>query len=288
MIRIDRQSLVAEIEADERLDRIEAACLAQGTTLGPVSDIDASATLLAALTQRSGRRSPRYGELWDRILSLEAEFPGGKHLVTKGAPRAATGPDIARTVLEARGQLGRITKVQARLKAAPRERTLLRATAVDLPHALAAVRNVLHAGALAAEISLAREAGGAPAHLAMRFEGDPVLVAADTLLAKRALAATEGVVVDEDPAFSPIDGALVPVAATDASKAARVVSALWSALPAALTAADAGRVIAIAHEGATLLVEDVGARTVVGGEAIGPLARDYLGRIADALARRCA
>ena len=288
MIQLERQSLLAQTPASERLERVESACSAQGMTLGPVSDCDPEATLAQALLGRAGRRSPRYGELWERVLSLGAAFPGGRTLLTKGAPRAATGPDVTRTVLEARGKLGAIEQVTLRLRPSPRERGFFAARAPSLYYALDATRAVLHAGALASEVSV--EGTPSAARLVLRFEGDAVLVAADLALCKRRLAS-----------FTALEPSETATLLTSESRTAEpeagpplLVEASWSSLREALDGAfsslgsafvGTARLRWLAHEGAG--VELPWPRGVEPVAAPHALADDYLGRIAAALARRC-
>jgi hypothetical protein len=289
VIEVDPKSLVAEVGVGERLDRLEAALLARGTTLGPLSGADAplppaAATLGDALRARAGRLAPRYGELWDRVLSVEALFPRGRVLVTKGVPRAATGPDIARTVLEARGQLGEIRKVWLRLRPAPQRRDVVRARAAALAAGLDALGALFRAGLLPGEVALEASAEGAILRVAL--EGEVLVVDAERKVLERAWAIL-GVECTPEPSSR---GALERVRDLDPANGT-LVERLWSEWPGALkllgeegAAAANVRLVAARHEGATLEI-----RGLVGEVEMSPTgAERTLAQIADALARRCA
>jgi FAD/FMN-containing dehydrogenase len=220
---VERQSLVAEVPADLRVERFEVACLAQGFTPGPLSEADPHAPLSAALRARAGRRSLLYGDLWDRVLALEAELPGGRTFRTRGAPRAATGPDLCRTVLEGRGRYGEVRRVWMRLWPSPRERRHLCAGAPDLPAALAATARLVRAGARPAEVEV--EGSSRDARIVLRIEGDPVLVGAEVAVARKALEGA-GLRLEEGGTLGVAAGGAEP----DAS-APVVIEAPWSRIP---------------------------------------------------------
>jgi FAD/FMN-containing dehydrogenase len=219
-VNFEGRSLIVEVPTSQTLERLEAACLSRGLTPGPLTGADPKDTLAAALHRRVGRCSPLYGDLWDRVLSVEAELPGGRTLRTRAAPRMATGPDIGRTLLEARGRLGSIRTVWLRLFAAPRERVQLRARASDLPAAVTALGRLLREGARPAEVELCGALDSA--ELMLRFEGEAGLCAAERDLARHALAAFD-LSVEEVPPTRP--------AATGQSAAVPfTVHAPWSRL----------------------------------------------------------
>lgn len=289
MIQIDERSLIAQAPVEERLDRLEAALLARGATFGPLPDIAASASLADAVRLRAGRCAPRYGDVWDRVAALEAVFPGGRVVVTKGSPRAATGPDVTRTILEARGRLGEIRKVWLRLLPAPKRRERLRLETQSFGRALVALGSVLHSGARPAEVALTGTSERAT--LTLRFEGDGLLVDADVALSKRRVAALAGVALVDDSA-----DATAPAGEGAAPANACLVEAPWSELPGALSAAvapwgDEGtrapmRLLAVMHEGA--LVEVACPQGWRSGEVTPSPAARFVERIQEALARRCA
>jgi FAD/FMN-containing dehydrogenase len=228
-MRFEKRSLTAEAAVETRLSELRAACAAQGLWPGPLSDLAPEATLGAALLARADRRSVRYGELWDRVLALEAELPGERVVRTRAAPRAATGPDLTRTLLEARGRLGNVRIVWLRLWPAPRERALLRVEAA-LPALVAGAARLLRAGVRPAEVDL--EGCSRGGRLLLALEGEPALVAAEACVARRALEAAGLAAAD----------AAAPAEAEKPKKAASppetiAVEGAWSELPGLLAQA---------------------------------------------------
>jgi FAD/FMN-containing dehydrogenase len=278
---VDPRSLIAEVAADLTVERFEVGCLSKGLTPGPLSDADPQGSLSAAILRRAGRRSPRYGELWDRVLALEAELPGGHVVTTKGAPRAATGPDVTRTILEARGRLGRVRKLWVRLRPAPRERVHLSAE-VGFAEGLRALAALWRAGMRPAEVRL--EGRLSAARLAILLEGDPALVVAEVALARRALGAL---------GVTPVEGAAAPAAPPAADEAPPLlVEAPWSSLPARVAEeltrlGDGGpaRLAWQSHEAAGVAIP--WPRGIEPLQARRALAEALLASVAEALERRC-
>ena len=290
MIHVDSKSLLAQVSVDERLDRLEAALLAQGATFGPVPELPATATIGDAIRARAGRCTPRHGEVWDRVAALEAVFPGGRVVTTKGSPRAATGPDITRTLLEARGQLGEIRKVWLRLLPAPKRRERLVVRAESFGQALVALGVVQHSGARAVEVSLSGTRSAA--RMVLRFEGDPILVDAELALAKRLVSALVGVSLEEATSASARSALLD---AQPESRDALLLEAPWAELSARLGevferlgASFDGvlRVVAVMHEGAVIAVP--WPEGVPREDTPLPSIPPHVARIRESLVRRCA
>ena len=283
-MKIEKRSRTVEAPVETRLCELRAACVAQGLWPGPLVDLSPETTLGAALLARADRRSVRYGELWDRVLALEAELPGERLLRTRAAPRAATGPDLTRTILEARGRLGSVRVAWLRLWAVPGERGLLQLEG-SLAVLISGTARVLRAGVRPAEVDL--QGGRQGGRLLLAFEGDPALVAAEMGVARRVLE----------------KAGLAPAAVAEAQKVPAVsalletipVEGAWSELPAlaarALERLDAtetapARLVWLTHEAAGLKFPAPRGSTPEPRERT--RADEIKAEIALALVRRCA
>lgn len=115
VLGVDPRSGAIHVEAGITWAAAERAARGCELTLGPVPAWLGQRTVIEsfALDDRL-RPSPRYGQLTDAVLALRAALPGGGVTRSAVAPRRATGPDLARTVVGASHRAGLMTDVHLR------------------------------------------------------------------------------------------------------------------------------------------------------------------------------
>lgn len=119
LLCLDEDSLTATIEAGALGPQLEAALQGRGYALGHHPDSFEFSSLGGWLATRSaGMQSDAYGKIEDMVVSLRLVTPAGT-LVTRPAPRAATGPDLNQLAVGAEGILGVITEATMRIHRHP-------------------------------------------------------------------------------------------------------------------------------------------------------------------------
>ena len=118
-VRVDRQSLTAELGPGLRGPQAESALRGHGLTLGHFPQSFEFATIGGfAATRSAGQASCGYGRFDDVVTSLRMATPVGE-LSTLKTPHTAAGPALRELALGSEGVLGVITSVTARVRVAP-------------------------------------------------------------------------------------------------------------------------------------------------------------------------
>jgi alkyldihydroxyacetonephosphate synthase len=119
LLRVDRESMTAEIEAGAFGPEIEEALAAQGLALGHHPDSFVYSTLGGWIATRSaGSHSNAYGKIEDMLVAVRVVTPTGV-LETRPYPAASHGPDWNRVVLGSEGALGVITSATLKVHPLP-------------------------------------------------------------------------------------------------------------------------------------------------------------------------
>ncbi len=119
VLAIDPASLVATIEAGALGPKLEEDLQRRGYSLGHHPDSFEFSSLGGWLATRSaGMQSDAYGKIEDMVVSLRMVTPAGT-LVTRPAPKAATGPDLNQMAVGSEGVLGVITEATMRVHPNP-------------------------------------------------------------------------------------------------------------------------------------------------------------------------
>jgi alkyldihydroxyacetonephosphate synthase len=95
-VRLDRESLLADVGGDQTLDAIESALASQNLTLGFPDGVPLPPLTVAAWLAKGapGARS-MFGDPADHLVAgIEATLANGAHLAIHPAPRRAVGPDL--------------------------------------------------------------------------------------------------------------------------------------------------------------------------------------------------
>jgi len=193
VLHLDETSLLAHAQAGLTLGALEERLNARGLTLGALPPASRERTVGAALAApRPSEATPR-GRLADACAALDAVLADGALIHTRLAPRRATGPDLSRALIGARGATGVIVAAWLRLARLPPSRAWAAWAFAGGEKAIAAARALLDRGARPADLSVAdgavasRVIGDAVAAgealLAIRFEGVAAMVDAERALA---------------------------------------------------------------------------------------------------------
>ena len=132
-MRLDRESLLVEVDARATLGGCEDALEAEGLTLG-LDAIDRALAVGPWLARGApGARDPWSDPADHLVAGLTATLADGRTLVIRPAPRRAVGPDLIALVLGMNDRYARIERAWLRVHrlAAPRPQV----------HPLAAERN---------------------------------------------------------------------------------------------------------------------------------------------------
>lgn len=118
---VDDTSLVADVAAGTFGDRFEDELRdAHGLTCGHWPQSMTLSTVGGWLACRgAGQLSTRYGKIEDMVVGLTVALADGTTIITGGAPRQATGPDLNQLFVGSEGTLGVITSARLRVHPAP-------------------------------------------------------------------------------------------------------------------------------------------------------------------------
>ncbi len=115
-VRVDRASLLAEVDAALPLAACEAALRVQGLTLDAGVAADAESTVGAWLDRGApGARDPWLDPADHVVAGLEATLPDGRTLLVRPAPRRAVGPDLVALVVGMNGRYAKLTRAWLRV-----------------------------------------------------------------------------------------------------------------------------------------------------------------------------
>lgn len=144
VIRVDKQSLTATVEAGLCQMHLEETLNLQGLTWphypasGPVATVGGS---IAA--RGTGTLSTKYGKAEDMVLALKVVLADGKVIETLPTPNHACGPGLLQLFIGSEGTLGIITEATVRLEPVPAVRRFNGYLFGDLRKALDAGRRIM-------------------------------------------------------------------------------------------------------------------------------------------------
>lgn len=122
LVSVDRDSLLAELEAGLRAPEAERLLAGHGLTLGHFPQSYEYATLGGFAAARSaGQASTGYGRFDDMVMGMTVATPRGTLRLGR-APKSAAGPDLRQVMLGSEGAFGVITSLLLRVREAPAER----------------------------------------------------------------------------------------------------------------------------------------------------------------------
>jgi FAD/FMN-containing dehydrogenase len=174
---IDKTSLLATCDADERLDAIEKRLNREGLTLG-YRPLKRAATLREALERRIPNRDALlHGGIDDLCVSLQAARKG-EMFMTRNVPRASAGPDFKKILIGSGRRYAKILKAVLKVHPLPAARETLRIAWKDKKGRDAFLKALWASGVRPAGLAASVRS------LVVRLEGMKELVAAE----KRCLA----------------------------------------------------------------------------------------------------
>ncbi|MHB1132909.1 MAG: FAD-binding oxidoreductase [Chloroflexota bacterium] len=200
---LDTENLTASVEPGLGLAAFQAAVEQQGLFFPPDPPNAATATLGgAAGVDARGPRALKYGSVKDYVLGLEALLADGTRLQTgANTVKNASGYDLTRLFVGARGTLCFYTRLRLRLLPLPAARETLVVSGDDLAGAIALAEAIMAAGLVPARLEaldcaaarlLGLDPGQAPrALLLCELDGSAPAVAAQTERVRRAVGNTE-------------------------------------------------------------------------------------------------
>jgi len=116
VMSVDKESMLAVIEAGALGRGIEDQLNAQGLTLGHFPDSFEYASLGGWIAMRSaGMQSDGFGNIEDMLISVQVVTPTGE-ICTPTSPRFSAGPDIKEIILGSEGIFGVITQATVRIR----------------------------------------------------------------------------------------------------------------------------------------------------------------------------
>jgi alkyldihydroxyacetonephosphate synthase len=115
-VRLDKQSLVAEVDGALTLAEVEAALAPDGVALdlgaGARRDQRVADWLAEGLP---GARDPYRDPVDHVVCGLDARLPDGQELRVRPGPRRAVGPDLVALFVGTRGRFGAVTRAHLRV-----------------------------------------------------------------------------------------------------------------------------------------------------------------------------
>lgn len=121
VLEIDKQSMIARIQAGILGPELEAHLNQAGMTLGHLPDSFEWSSLGGWVATRSaGMKSDKYGKIEDMIIALKLITPSGK-IVTRTIPKSSNGIDIRHICTGSEGILGVITEVTMQIHPLPKK-----------------------------------------------------------------------------------------------------------------------------------------------------------------------
>jgi alkyldihydroxyacetonephosphate synthase len=119
LVELDRESLIATVQAGMRAPELERRLAAQGLTLGhfPQSYEHVSLGGCAA-TRSAGQSSTGYGRFEELVLGLRLAAPAGE-IALPALPASAAGPALRELLVGSEGTLGVIHELALRVRRAP-------------------------------------------------------------------------------------------------------------------------------------------------------------------------
>jgi len=121
LVRVDRMDMLVTVQAGMNLQELEMLLKGQGLTVGHEQGSQKIATVGGAIsTAAYSRKNQKYGNLWERIASLEVVLGDGSVIRTgPEVPYSSSGVPLSYLMVGAEGTLGIITEVTLRAEAAP-------------------------------------------------------------------------------------------------------------------------------------------------------------------------
>ena len=157
-VSVDLRSMTATLGPGLRGPEAEKALRGQGVTLGHFPQSFECATIGGfAATRSAGQASSGYGRFDELVTSVELTAPTGS-LRTVETPHSAAGPALRELVVGSEGVLGAITRVTARVRAAPERRRYEAWMAPDFGSGAEIVRSLAQADALPDVVRLSDQA----------------------------------------------------------------------------------------------------------------------------------
>jgi len=154
VIKIDRESMLADCEAGIRGPKLEQELQKSGLTLSHYPESFEYSSLGGWVATRSaGQQSTKYGKIEEMVESIRLITPTG-WIETPHVPAAANGPDLDQLMIGSEGILGVISRVRIRLKSIPEQRFYTALLFRSFQDGGAVVRKILQSGILPATIRL--------------------------------------------------------------------------------------------------------------------------------------
>jgi alkyldihydroxyacetonephosphate synthase len=175
VLEVDRTSLSARIQAGVRGPELEAQLKPHGLTLRHYMQSFEFSTLGGWIATRSaGHFATLFTHIDDMVQGLEVVVPCGERMVTRRLPASGAGPQPERLFIGSEGTLGIITEAWVRLHRPPARRGGFVARFADFLGGAEAVRAIVQAGLLPANLRLLDEAETAASGAGA--EGDSLLL----------------------------------------------------------------------------------------------------------------
>lgn len=182
ILHLDETSLLVSVQAGLTFDALEEEVAARGLTLGALPAWARERTIGALLAgPHPAEASPRAGRFTRLCAGVAGLLPDGTEIVTRVAPRKATGPDLMHALVGSRGTLGLITAATLRLSRVGevREEASFRFPSIEL--ALRTARAILVRGGRPLELEVLPE----PHALSLTVDGTAPHAAAERELSER-------------------------------------------------------------------------------------------------------
>ena len=179
VLAVDEESLVVEVQAGIRGDRLEGALGQRGLTLGHYPQSLAISSVGGWIAARSaGQASAGYGAIEDLVLGLTVVLADGGILRLRPVPRSAAGPDLRRLFVGSEGTLGVITEATLAATRLPLDIRWLAAAPQTFEEGLTTVRDMVQGGGRPLVVRLYDPPDAGVAFGDLGHAGGPVLIAA--------------------------------------------------------------------------------------------------------------